>query len=389
MKKIINLLLLVCLVFLFAILFFVDLPLSSPLSNYNFTELLTVPKNTKKQIVYGFLPFWNLEQVNLQPELTDLSYFSLTLNADGSIKTREENYADPGFNKLSSDKFLSLQNYAIEHKINNQITISQLNNTDIEEFINSPTAQEKFYQELDSLFLAYPFNGVNIDIEYVGEASDELREKYAEFIKNTQEYLQKKYSKITLSIDVYAAAATKKMIWDIPKLQSSVDYMIVMAYDFYRSSSSQAGPVAPLFMKKNSWQESIHLYLKDFAEKIPTKKIILGIPFYGYEWQTTTREPESFTYPKSGATASYSRIQELKARGSEINLQDGWDETALEPYLTYSEDDKFFTIYYENEKSLKYKLDFVKQLDLGGIAIWSLGYEGNSRELWDVIKLNL
>jgi spore germination protein YaaH len=46
-------------------------------------------------------------------------------------------------------------------------------------------------------------------------------------------------------------------------------------------------------------------------------------------------------------------------------------------------------IYYENSRSMSYKLDFVNQLDLGGVAIWALGYEGRSRELWDVVEQKL
>ena len=42
-------------------------------------------------------------------------------------------------------------------------------------------------------------------------------------------------------------------------------------------------------------------------------------------------------------------------------------------------------IYYESPRSIAYKLDYVNQLDLGGIAIWALGYEGEGRDLWEVI----
>jgi len=30
-------------------------------------------------------------------------------------------------------------------------------------------------------------------------------------------------------------------------------------------------------------------------------------------------------------------------------------------------------------------MEYVRQLDLAGIAIWALGYEGQTRELWDVV----
>lgn len=386
MKKIINGILLLSFFTLIAIWLFVEIPLFSPFSPD--INKLTKSSQTNKKI-YGFLPYWNLNDVVLQNELTDLAYFSLTINDDGTIKTNDEENLDPGFYKLQSEEFSQLQNHTINQGKKTHVVLTLFENKKITAFLDSPEAMTKFYESIDSLLLAYPFDGLNLDIEYTGEASDELRNKYTQFVLNLSTHLKTKYPTIEFSLDTYAAAASKKMLWDIKNLHQHVDYIVVMAYDFSQSHSAQAGPVAPLFNKDNSWQESIHFYLSDFAKQVPTNKILLGIPFYGYEWQTTTREPQAFTFPKTGATASYKRVKEIIARKDELQLEEHWDEVALEPYLTYSENGNFFTIYYENPESLKYKLDYVNQLNLGGIAIWSLGYEGNSRELWDVIHQQL
>jgi spore germination protein YaaH len=387
-KKIINRLLLLSLAILVGILIFTDIPLLSPFTENELSSFLLKKTSTQKKI-YGFLPYWNINKVTLQEELTHLAYFSLSINSDGSFKTHQGSNLEPGFNKLQSGKFSELIEPIDNSKIKTNIVLSLFSNKDIKLFLASEEAQAKFLNSLDSLLLAHPFSGVNIDIEYDGEASQELRDQYTEFIKKTSLHLQSKYKNMELSVDMYAAAASKNMIWDVSEIHPFVSYIIVMAYDFHRSSSAQAGPVAPLFNKENSWKESIHSYLKDFAKKVPTKKILLGIPFYGYEWQTTTREPQSFTYPQSGSTASYQRIKELLEKKSELKIQEHWDKNALEPYLTYEEDNKIFTVYYENAESITYKLDYVNQLNLAGIAIWSLGYEGNSRDLWDVIQQSL
>ena len=92
---------------------------------------------------------------------------------------------------------------------------------------------------------------------------------------------------MTLSIDVYAGASDNKQLWDIPALAPVVDYIVVMAYDFHRRSSPQAGPVAPLFGGSELWDSDINEHLRKFLEYVPREKILLGVPFYGYEWQTT------------------------------------------------------------------------------------------------------
>ncbi|HCC84587.1 MAG TPA: hypothetical protein DEP87_02805, partial [Candidatus Pacebacteria bacterium] len=88
----------------------------------------------------------------------------------------------------------------------------------------------------------------------------------------------------------------------------------------------------------------------------------------------------------TGATASYERVQSILADKTKLKVTENWHESALAPYLTYIEDGKTYVVYYENAKSLAYKLEYAKQLDLAGIAIWALGYEGTSRDLWDPIK---
>lgn len=368
---------------------FWEVPLASPINTNSAFRFLTgqTPVSESPKIVYGFLPYWNLASTTFQPELSHLGYFSLEIAADGSIQTRaEDGYLEPGYNKLQSD---SLFDAIATSSAKPQIVFTQFNADTITAFLNSESSQERFLQSLDSILLAYPFTGVNIDIEYSGKVTDQLRQNYVSFIALLRQHLDQRYDNVELSIDLYASAASRNTIWDVPKLEPYVDYYIVMAYDFHRSSSIVAGPIAPLFGGKEQWDSDISEHLQDFLKSVPPEKVILGVPFYGYEWQTTSRESQAHTFPNTGATASFNRVQSLLARKDELQVQEHWNEAALSPYLSYEEDDEIYVVYYENSRSISYKLDFVNQLDLGGIAIWALGYEGNNRELWDVINRKL
>jgi spore germination protein YaaH len=47
-------------------------------------------------------------------------------------------------------------------------------------------------------------------------------------------------------------------------------------------------------------------------------------------------------------------------------------------------------VWFENQKSLGLKFDLVNQTNLGGIAIFALGYDGkDAKSLWDEVKLKL
>lgn len=367
---------------------FWDTPLATPISSATVFRFLAEPKSpsSSNKVIYGFLPYWNLKKVTLQPELTHLGYFSLTIGSDGSLLTRELDYTEPGYAGLQSDELLDLSNQMEQHGGNVEIVVSQFNGDDIVAFLSSKTAQQKFMKSLDDMILAYPVSGVNIDIEYAGTNSHTLRNNMSEFMKDLRTHLNTRYDSVQLSIDMYAGASNNESIWDVAAIAPHVDYIIVMAYDFHRRTSPQAGPVAPLFGGKELWDSDINQHLQEFLTMVPAEKIILGIPFYGYEWQTTSRESQSHTFPDTGSTAQITRVKELLEKKDALQVQEGWNEEALSPYLSYIEDGETYVLYYENSRSISYKLDYVNQLDLGGVAIWALGYEGDSRELWDVVN---
>jgi spore germination protein YaaH len=265
--------------------------------------------------------------------------------------------------------------------------VTQFNGDDIVAFLNSPKAQKQFLSVLDTIILAYPISGINIDIEPSGiEITDELRDNYVNFISFLRQHLNTTYDKVPLTIDMYASASSNEQIWDIPRLAPLVDHIIVMAYDYHRRSSVQAGPVAPIFGGEKSWDSDISHHLKEYVSLVPPDKLLLGIPFYGYEWQTTDRSAQSPTYPETGATATLDRVTKILDQKKQLQVQEYWNDQALSPYLSYVEDGKTYLIYYENPRSISYKLDLVNQLDLAGVAIWALGYEGEDRVLWDVIN---
>lgn len=370
---------------------FSDLPLSSPinsLSSFRFLQEQPTFSNEKK-VVYGYLPYWNLATFSLQPEVTHLGYFSLTIGSDGSLLQQQSDGAEPGFSRFKSDAFLEVAAAAEKQNTTVELVLTQFDAGDITAFLTSETAQKKLLDSLDSILLAQPVSGISIDIELNGTPSPALRKGMTQFMKNVRSHLDSRYEHLQLSVALYASASEDTGIWDITELSSIVDYLIVMAYDFHRRGSTQAGPVAPLFGGKKLWDTDINHHLQNFIKKVPSRKLLLGIPFYGYEWQTTSRDAQSHTFPDTGSTASVARVQELLKKKKELKVQEHWNSDALSPYLSYIENDLTYVIYYEDSRSISYKLDFVNQLELGGVAIWALGYEGQSRELWDVIKTKI
>lgn len=372
-----------------AIWLFWDEPLHSPVSSQSaFRFLLDLaPRRDRAHVVYGFLPYWNAYDVALQPEVTHLGYFGLDLAANGTLITRDEEGQAPGFTALQSEELLELANDIESRGGRMELVVTQFYGEDTVAFLQSEKAQTTFLEMLDTIILAYPVTGLNIDIEPSGiEFTPELRDQFTAFVTRVRQHLTTKYDNIPLSVDVYASASNNNQLWDIPAVAEQVDYIVIMAYDYHRRSSQQAGPVAPIFSGDDMWSEDINKHLKGFLTHAPAEKFLLGIPFYGYGWQTTDRSATALTYPESGFTATLERVQEILANQKTNGVVEHWNDHALAPYLSYIEAGETYIVYYENPRSVAYKLDLVRELGLSGIAIWALGYESGDRSLWDVIQ---
>ncbi len=362
-----------------------DIPLTAPITNLTrFNFFVKSPIKTKRS-VWGYLPYWNLKSYQPAPELTDLLYFSLAIGGDGRLLTNSAGEPDMGYTRLKSDEFLDIANQLIKDKKRLHLTLIQFNGDDAYAFLNSDQAQTNLEEALDSVLLAYPFGGVNLDVELNGSGSAKLQPKFSAWVHRLRTHLNSRHQDIKLSIATYASAGKGQNIWDLATLSQDVDAFVVMAYDFHRVSSPVAGPVAPLFGGVTYWDSDINSHLKDYLAQVPPHKILLGVPFYGYEWQTTNRDAQSATFPDTGATATYKRVEEILSDKDKLKVKENWNEAALSPYLTYESGGKTYVLYYDNPRSISYKLDYVNELNLGGVAIWALGYEGETRELWEVI----
>lgn len=364
--------------------------LVSPLARLSYIQIDDRPQGSATRRILGFLPYWTLKEATISSQLTDVAYFSISLNADGRLREGANGERDLGLVRLQEESFTAWmqERHAAGQRV--QITVSLFEPESITSLMNDPGARRQAINSLAQLVASYPFDGIQLDVEYSGEVTDALRANYVTFVKDLNGELAKLDPRIELSVAMYGSAASRYTFWDPARLAPHTDFLVVMAYDYHVRSSPVVGPVAPIFGRGvGRWENDVVSNMRDLLQQVPSDKIVLGIPFYGYEWTSTSDQPGSATFPDSGATATYKRVAEILS-DPKLKAKERWDEDALAPYVTYQEAGRTQFIYYENTRSLSYKLDFVQQLDLQGIAIWALGYEGGRPELWEVIgrKLN-
>jgi spore germination protein len=220
------------------------------------------------------------------------------------------------------------------------------------------------------------FTDLNLDIESFREASDEAKANMTSFLKEVKKQMvEKKLG--TLTTELTVASLTKSHLQDPKAVGDISDHVVLMAYDYRYLGSYLSGAVAPIGGSGEKIDNDVVESIKLATQIIPSQKIILGIPLYGYEWETLSYGPESPVIPGTGKTATSTRVTELLQECQDCIK--GRDELTGSPFLILppSDDSHIQQIYYEDQESLQQKLELARQYHLGGVAFWAMGYEGD------------
>ncbi len=237
-----------------------------------------------------------------------------------------------------------LQNYRLKSTVSNQLLI----------------AKDKWYRvakQIKKFLEKYDLKAVNIDLEGV---KGKYKKLFTEFIS----FLMSEFSAAGINLSLSIPAKTENhsnsswtTAYDYKNLGKLANKIIIMAYD-YHWAGGPPGPVAPLF-----WVRDVIDYA---IMKIPTHKLYLGIPFYGYDWEIDENK-------KRASGLSYSQIIKIKDRW---NVKIEWDQDSQTPYIKYDNHE----IWFENVTSIVKKIELIQQYNLQGTAFWRLGLE--SPQIW-------
>lgn len=329
--------------------------------------------------VIGFLPYALLSRANPSYDayITTLAYFSLTIDADGSIlKLANPTEEDPGWNALTSGRADAFLDKAKEEKKRLSLVVFLGNNETINELLSDPAAHAKnLTADVIPIMKRYEFTDLNVDIESTTDASLEEQQQFIVFIKTVKAELAKE--KFSLTVDITTIDALGGHLIAPKAIAPYADTIVIMAYDYHSTASSVTGPIAPLSGAGVESEYDVTEALRKTLAAISHKKIVLGIPLYGYEWETLTKSPRAAVIPGSGAVLSNKRAEAFLAHCQ--NCKTAIDEVAGEPYIYYKDDETnvYHQLFYPDINSTKAKIDLAKKYSLGGIALWALGYEGS------------
>ncbi|HAZ23579.1 MAG TPA: glycoside hydrolase [Algoriphagus sp.] len=171
---------------------------------------------------------------------------------------------------------------------------------------------------------------------------------------------------------------------NMAEAQKYLDFINIMAYDFYTAGDEITGHHANLYpngSKGMSAQTAVNEHI-EFG--IPAEKLVLGVPFYGRMWKGVDSEDNGlFQAGNFEMGLPYHQIYALSKNSSYSRF---WDTKASAPYLFSPLDSTWIT--FEDEESLKAKMKFVKENQLGGAMFWELS-EDNTGTLLNTLYNSL
>lgn len=247
----------------------------------------------------------------------------------------------------------------------------------------------------------YNLDGIDIDWEYPVNggwgAIDSKPEDKQNYTLLLQDLRNKLGNDKLLTI---AGAANKNFLSDwteFDKILPLLDYINVMTYDYaygscYHNSALYASKEFPTVVKGDDYNADFIITNYINAGANPAD-LNMGVPFYAripqlvhtpaMDWDImqevttpyfTAEEIEAMGNPQG----DYSRLVENFINKNGFTRK--WDDDAKVPYLTVKDKDgvERFITSYDDEESLTYKTDYIKEKGLGGVMFWEFAGDYNN-----------
>ena len=337
-----------------------------------YTPFLPRRKGLKK-LYYGYLPYWvdTLDYRYFQMELiSHIAYFSVGIS--------------PGTGSLGSipnaDRFYKIRDYAHPRGVKVNMTFTIFGTSNVSDFLNNPSARQNAILAIKDFVTNYGVDGVNIDFEFV---TSSVKDSFSKFINDLAYEL---WNHTTGHKELFIAMPAVPEWYpgyNYSFLSSHSDGLFVMAYDFHYGGSSVAGPVSPTvpssFWGNYSVAKTIGSYKAYGADPA---KIIIGVPYYGYDWPTESDEIGSNTTGYGSAVIYRYAFTNAYSYGRR------WDSYSLTPWYAYSTSGIWHQCWYDDSVSLDLKFSMVNDSGLLGAGCWALGYDGSYTHIWSVIRKN-
>ena len=279
--------------------------------------------------------------------LTYISPFSYQTRADGSLVPIND---------------AAILAEAKRHRIAPLLVVTNFANGNfdtqlVDTILTTESLQVALIGNIISVMRAKGYYGVNMDFERI---SPENRQRYNDFLRRLVAALH------PLGYVVSTALAPKSSdvqtgAWhgahDYAAHGEIVDFVIIMTYEWGWSGGPPYA-VAPV--------DLVEEVIRYAASVMPSRKIMMGMPLYGYDW--------TLPFVAGGKFAKRVSPQDALRLAAERGATIRFDAKTQSPTFRYYDDNRVqHEVWFEDARSIQAKLQLVNEYDLRGISYWLLG----------------
>jgi spore germination protein YaaH/flagellar hook assembly protein FlgD len=344
--------------------------------------------------VFGFLPYWELSDSSTTldwEKISTVAYFGVGADSTGNlIKKDSTGKATVGWSGWTSSKMTSVIDAAHASHARVVLTVQSFAWTSTglarqKKLLGSAAARTNLATQIASAVRARGADGVNLDFEPIASGYADEFTLLVRSVRSSLKAIAKGYQ---LTFDTTGWIGNYPI--EAATAKGGADAVVVMGYDYRSSSSSPVGSIAPIGGPTYDIRDTLQAYVA----RIPASKVILGVPYYGRAWSTSSKalHAKNISGTKNGASVT---VPYSTARGFGVTYGKAYDPVEGVAWTAYRRENCTTTygcvnpwrqLYFDDAKALKAKYDLVNQYGLRGAGIWALGYDGTRPELYEAIK---
>lgn len=214
-----------------------------------------------------------------------------------------------------------------------------------------------------------PYSGVTIDFE--GMKGDLLKEGFNAFLTELSSALKQRNQTLYVAVHPVTVDGIYYDAYDYRTIGQLADKVILMAHDYHvktmpenllNSTYYNHTPLTPF----NEVYYSFKAITDENKGVEDRDKIVLAISFSSVGWKLQDSKLSSTESVKPVPSTIYSRLKE--------GAQMGYSETYRNPYMTYRiEDGSEIFLWYEDERSIKDKIELARLFGIKSVSLWRLG----------------
>lgn len=330
-------------------------------------------KSQEGKWVTGFWPgpqaiHYSADAVDME-SLTHLIISSAVPNSDGSLEWKSRKVAEVDVKKL----------VVRAHHANKKILLSIGGANSRDSFAAATQSKQLpvFISNLSDLISKWSFDGLDIDWEPILPGDYNL-------ILALGQALRAKSPKMIMTIDVPKQNSNNPISGDTAKFYLAVgrlfDQVNIMTYrgSFLPRKGLVVGHSSPLTGETTSSPYSVQNSVEQYLTAgIPPAKLGVGIGFFGSCWDAPVTAPGQ-PIPNQMLCSQIHYTDLVNSYLPSMSYH--YDKIARVPFLSSEAPIgkcQCTFISYENESSIKEKLEYAKRVGLGGVMIWNLSIAHN------------